>query len=174
MATWLIIAENLFCVIKQIITVIFKKEGQQYTSTWIQYRASYSAFSVSWFLPLPCTMFNYWGSLSAKGIICLPHLTLTIALTCGVILNWTLCLLFFFNFINLFTYFIYFWLHWVFVAAHWLSLVAASGGYSSLQCVGFSLQWLLLLRSTGSRCAGFSSCGSRALECRLGSCGTQA
>ena len=43
-----------------------------------------------------------------------------------------------------------------------LSLVAVSGGYSSLQCEGFSLRWLLLVRSTGSRRAGFSSCGSRA------------
>ena len=42
------------------------------------------------------------------------------------------------------------------------SLVAASGGYSLLRCVGFSLQWLLLLRSTGSRCAGFSSCVTQA------------
>ena len=40
------------------------------------------------------------------------------------------------------------------------SLVAASGGYSSLWCAGFSLRWLLLLWSTGSRCVGFSSCGS--------------
>ena len=55
-----------------------------------------------------------------------------------------------------------------------LSLVAASGGYSSLRCAGFSLQWLLLLRSTGSRCAGFSSCGSRALERRRSSCGSWA
>ena len=39
-----------------------------------------------------------------------------------------------------------------------LSLVAVSGGSSSLWCVGFSLRWLLLLRSTGSRRAGFSSC----------------
>ena len=31
------------------------------------------------------------------------------------------------------------------------SLVAASGGCSSLWCAGFSLRWLLLLRSTGSR-----------------------
>ena len=54
---------------------------------------------------------------------------------------------------NKFIYF-YFWLRWVFVAAHGLSLVAASGGYSSLRCTGCSLQWLLLLRSTGSRCAG--------------------
>ena len=35
--------------------------------------------------------------------------------------------------------FIYFWLHWVFTDVHWLSLVAASRGDSSLQCVGFSL-----------------------------------
>ena len=51
---------------------------------------------------------------------------------------------------------------WVFVAVRGLSLVAASGGYSSLQCVGFSLRWLLLLWSTGSRRVGFSSCGTRA------------
>ena len=31
------------------------------------------------------------------------------------------------------------------------SLVAASGGYSSWRCVGFSLWWLLLLQTTGSR-----------------------
>ena len=62
---------------------------------------------------------------------------------------------------NLFILFIYyFWLHWVFVAARRLSLAAASGGYSLLQCAGFSLQWLLLLQSTGSRHMGFSSCGS--------------
>ena len=42
------------------------------------------------------------------------------------------------------------------------SLVAASGGYSLLQCAGVSLHWLLLLWSTGSRCAGFSNCGMRA------------
>ena len=60
--------------------------------------------------------------------------------------------------------FIYFWLRWVFVAARGLSLVAASGGYSSLQCAGFSLRWLLLLQSTGSGHAGFSSCGTWAQE----------
>ena len=43
-----------------------------------------------------------------------------------------------------------------------LSLVVASGGYSSLRCEGFSLRWLLLLQSMGSRHAGFSSCGTRA------------
>ena len=67
---------------------------------------------------------------------------------------------FLYKFMNLFIYlFIYFWLYWLFGAAHGLSLVAASGGYSSLQCAGFSLWWLLLLRSMGSRHAGFSSCG---------------
>ena len=35
-----------------------------------------------------------------------------------------------------------------------LSLVAASGGHSSSRCVGLSLSRPLLLRSTGSRCAG--------------------
>ena len=43
-----------------------------------------------------------------------------------------------------------------------LSLVVVSGGYSSLQCADFSLQWLLLLQSMGSRHAGFSSCCTRA------------
>ena len=70
--------------------------------------------------------------------------------------------------------FIYFWLCWVFVAACGLSLVAVRGGYSSLQCAGFSLWWLLLLQSTCSRHMGFSSCGSWALELRLSSCGARA
>ena len=47
-----------------------------------------------------------------------------------------------------------FWLHWVFIALHRLSLVAASGSYSSLQCESFLLQWFLLLYSTGSRVHG--------------------
>ena len=53
---------------------------------------------------------------------------------------------------------------WVFVAAHGL----CCGAWAS-HCGGFSL-----LQSMGSRHAGFSSCGSRALECRLSSCGAQA
>ena len=80
--------------------------------------------------------------------------------------------------------FIYFWLCWVFVAACGLSLVAASGlqlQRALLQCTCFSLRWLLLLQSTGSRRAGFSSvarglssCGLRALEHKLSSCGAWA
>ena len=64
---------------------------------------------------------------------------------------------------------IYFWLHWVFVAARGLSLVVGSGGYSLLQCVGFS-------------CCGTQALGVRAsvvvahgaLERRLSSCGARA
>ena len=59
----------------------------------------------------------------------------------------------------LFILFIYFWLAWVFVAVRRPSLGAASKGYSSLRCVGFSLQWLLLLWS-----AGFGSCGTWAQQ----------
>ena len=67
----------------------------------------------------------------------------------------------------IFFFLIYFFLRWVFVAVRGLSLVAASGGYSSLQCAGFSLPWLLLLRSKGSRCIGsvvvvHGLCGSAA------------
>uniref|UniRef100_A0AC11EMR1 Vav guanine nucleotide exchange factor 1 n=1 Tax=Ovis aries TaxID=9940 RepID=A0AC11EMR1_SHEEP len=62
--------------------------------------------------------------------------------------------LFFFFFLNLNTSSSYVWLLWVFVAVRWLSLAAASRGYSSSWCVGFSLRWLLLLQSTGSRHAG--------------------
>ena len=42
----------------------------------------------------------------------------------------------------------------VFVSVRGLSLVAASGGHSSSRCAGLSLSRPLLLRSTGSRCAG--------------------
>ena len=52
------------------------------------------------------------------------------------------------------------------------SLVAVSGGYSL--AAGFSLTWLLLLWSSGSRRMSFSNCCSQALEHRLHSCGTQA
>ena len=58
---------------------------------------------------------------------------------------------FFFKLINLF---IYFWLCWVFVSVRGLSLVAASGGHSSLRRAGLSLSRPLLVRSTGSRRTG--------------------
>ena len=71
--------------------------------------------------------------------------------------------------------FIFIWLCWVFIAARRLSLVVASGGYSSLRCTGFSLQWLLLSQSMGSKRAGFNICSTRALEhVGFSSCGTWA
>ena len=73
-----------------------------------------------------------------------------------------LFLFYFFKLINLFIFWLCWGPGWVFVAARGLSLIAASGGYSSLQCAGFSLQWLLLLQSTGSRHAGFRRCGTQA------------
>ena len=84
--------------------------------------------------------------------------TLIQELKCTAILARTQQVTCFFIYLKIFIYlFIYFWLSWVFVAACGLPLVAASRGYSSLRCAGFSLQWLLLLRSTGSRRVGVSS-----------------
>ena len=54
----------------------------------------------------------------------------------------------------IFLFFFNFWLCWVFVSVRGLSLVAASGGRSSSRCASLSLSQPLLLRSTGSRCAG--------------------
>ena len=58
-----------------------------------------------------------------------------------------------------------FWLRWVSVAARGLSLVAASGGYSSLQCAGFSCcgAWALGTRASVVAARGLSSCGTQAL-----------
>ena len=59
---------------------------------------------------------------------------------------------------------------WVFIAVSQLSLAAASGGYSSLPCMGFSLPWRLLMGCEGSRASvvaahGLSSCGTQAYPC---------
>ena len=87
----------------------------------------------------------------------------------------TLCFGFF-----LINKFIYFWLRWVFVVARGLSLVAASRGYSSLRCAGFSLRGFscgaqaLGVRASVVVVRGLSSCGLWALEHRLSSCGTWA
>ena len=60
--------------------------------------------------------------------------------------------------------FIHLWLLFfkilLFFAVLGLCCCARAWGYSSSWCAGFSLQWLLLLRSTGSRRTGFSSCGT--------------
>ena len=71
------------------------------------------------------------------------------------------------NFVCLF---VYFWLHWVFIAKWRPSLVSVSRSCSLLGCTGFSLWWLLLLQSMGSRHKGFSSCSSQTHELGLRSC----
>ena len=87
--------------------------------------------------------------------------------------GWVFLSLFFNKFIYLP---IYFWLRWVFVAARGLSLVVASGGYSSLRCVGFSCCGARALGAWASVVVarGLSSCGLWALERRLSSCGARA
>ena len=67
----------------------------------------------------------------------------------------------------------FFWLCWNFIAARTFPLAAGSGGCSPVA--------VLRLRSTGSGCSDFSSCGSwtqscssPALEPRLSSCGSRA
>ena len=62
----------------------------------------------------------------------------------------------------------------IFIPTRAFSLVEVSGGYSLVTAHGFSLWWLFLLQSMGSRACGLSSCGSWALEHRLSSCGAPA
>ena len=78
----------------------------------------------------------------------------------------------FFKVIYLFIYylFIYSWLCRVLVSVRGLPPVAASGGHSSSRCAGLSLSWPLLLRSTGSRCAGSATVAhgpSRSAACGI-------
>ena len=54
-----------------------------------------------------------------------------------------------FFFLNLFILFIDFWLHWVFVAARGLSLVVASGGYSSVAVRGLLIAVASLVEEHG-------------------------
>ena len=79
-----------------------------------------------------------------------------------IILHFNFVYIFTAQFIGLFILHIFFkilfifylWLCWVFISVQGLSLVAASGGHSSLWCARSSLSRPLLLRSTGSRGAG--------------------
>ena len=76
-----------------------------------------------------------------------------------------------------FTYFI-FRRWWVFVAAfvaaHGLSLVVISRGYSSLQGGGLLIVAASLLQSMASRHAGFRSCSAWAQKLQLAGSRTQA
>ena len=63
-----------------------------------------------------------------------------------------------FGFIYLF---IYLWLCWVFVSVRGLSLVAASGGHSSLRCAGLIIAASLVAEHR-FQTRRLSNCGSRA------------
>ena len=75
--------------------------------------------------------------------------------------NWRVLVIFSLSSYSFFKKCINFWLHWVFVAAGGLSLVAEMG-LLFMVTRGLLVAWLLLLRSTGSRHASFSSCGTAA------------
>ena len=77
-------------------------------------------------------------------------------------------------FFKYFFQFIYLFVCFLFLAVLGLRCCALAFSSCSKQCTGFSLSWPLPPQSTGSRHTGFSCCGSRALERRLSSCGTQA
>ena len=71
-------------------------------------------------------------------------------------------------------YLSFFFLQWVFIAAHGLSLVAVSEGYSLVAVQGLLVVVASLGWSVGSRAHGFHGCNSWALEHRLSSCSAQA
>ena len=88
-----------------------------------------------------------------------PILILSSNTYCVILGELTKLFLLFFNFV------FNFWLHLVFVASRGLSLVAVSGDHSSLPCAGFSLRCLLLLQSTGCRCASSGAVAHGPTEC---------
>ena len=121
-------------------------------------------------------LYIFWGYVNRGKIFCniIPSWWITTSVT----VKWSSISVMFFNIFmihhfclfifNLFVslYFILFFILFILFLAV-LCLCCCSQAFSSCSERGF-----LLLRSTGSRCLGFSSCGSRALEHRLSSCGT--
>ena len=118
-------------------------------SSVVSYKTKYSL--TIWSSTCICSLIKY------QGVENYVHIK-----TCSWMYIAVLLITFIYLFILIYLFYLfYFSLCWVFDAARGLSLVAASRGYSSLRCTGFSLRWLLLSRSTGSRSEGFSSCGTR-------------
>ena len=115
----------------------------------------------NWALKTATGHWDRWGDIGSRSRRGILFLQSAYFMTYEICHEIYISCTFFFN-INLFILFIYFWLCWVFGAVCGLSLVEESRGYSLLWCADFSLQWLLLSQSTGSRHMGFSSCGARA------------
>ena len=65
------------------------------------------------------------------------------------------------------------WPQWVFTSSRAFLQLQRVGATLQIQGTSFSLQWLLLLQSTGSRVGGLRGCGSQALEHRLSISGAQ-
>ena len=89
--------------------------------------------------------------------------------------------MFFFFLMNFLFIYFYFWLSWVFVAVHGFLLLQLAGATLhcaawASHCGGFSCckVWALGVRASVVVARGLNSCGSRALERRLSSCGAQA
>ena len=105
---------------------------------------------IPWHVPSICAALQFYIKIKFRELSDHPSLPIK---------NFNYCHSFFF-----FNLFYFFGRVLVFFAAHRLSLVVASGGYSLLRCAGFSLRWLLLLQSTGSvvvahRLSCFAACG---------------
>ena len=148
--------------------MLWEHEGQVWRPGWSSLDNSVPA-PLQYFFCLPLWLFML-SSQTEPAEACRRDIGLSRILRnlhCFCLLDYTSWV---YLFINKFTY--------LFSAA--LGLRCCAWAFSScgergllfVWCVGFSLRWLLLLRSTGSRRMGFSSCGSWALERRLSSCGT--
>ena len=157
----------------------------------LRHKPCFSILSLSYLLKQPapspqdCRSFGCWGpsragslseaalpSGSGAQISSLNHVLFKCVLNIQVFGIFQLSFCSFFFFFLKFIYFIFGCVGSLLCSG--FSLVVASEGYSLLRCAGLSLRWLLLLWSTGSRRADFSSCGSWALERRLGNCGAPA
>ena len=94
------------------------------------------------------------------GVLSVSYLVFGVQSVSDLVFGLAKSFLQFFGFILFFIFYLFFYCVGSSLLHAGFSLVAASRGYSPLRCAGFSLWWFLLLQSTGSMQAGFSSCGT--------------
>ena len=141
-------------------TVFYQSIGIYYSNShrWIIPSCEVKSFS-------KICVFPFLSCSSVEPSLCQVRIQMSSSLKKASLPCWSSYqILFFFFFFKLWAYlfdlFIYFffkkntWLCWVFVSVRGLSLVAGSGGHCSSRCAGLSPSRPLLLRGTGSRCAG--------------------